>query len=319
MPTVFSGARFFSISREADTLDGMKRVAALFISFFAIALAPSLRADDPPPVAKPPAWTTQPTRTVDGGYIVYVGTGEDVTGERARFKAEGMAIQDLANECSFAPKGARPEDSYDQQQGRVFRAYAKVAVEFTDCEEARKAVDPEQIRKLANVQMSEELKRYQTMIDEPPPTTLAQAEDPAMNPTLANTSNPPQQQSGGYAYYGSPRVVVVNNPEGYVFVSQQVAWSKQIVILSPPAAYPPGAPQTTAFVSHVGVMTNQVHTYAVANPTIRSTAAPTWSAVRARYPAYRRPVNGYRPAAQPNRGGGRGGGWGGGGRRRREW
>src|SRR4051812_5108042 len=77
-----------------------------------------------------PEWASGPTRTVDRGYIIYVGTGEDQAPERARFKAESMALQDLSNECTFAPKGARIEDYFDDTVGIVHRSRAKVAVEF---------------------------------------------------------------------------------------------------------------------------------------------------------------------------------------------
>src|SRR5947209_3047805 len=72
-----------------------------------------------------PGWVHQAARTVEGGYIVYLGEVEDQAPERARFKAEAAAIQDLANECSFAPKGARVEDHFDQPTGVIHHAYAK--------------------------------------------------------------------------------------------------------------------------------------------------------------------------------------------------
>ena len=77
-----------------------------------------------------PEWTKAPTRTVDNGYIVYIGSGEDSAKDRASFKAEGAALQDLANECSFVPKGTRLEDRFDKVEGSLHESYAKVAVEF---------------------------------------------------------------------------------------------------------------------------------------------------------------------------------------------
>lgn len=110
-----------------------------------------------------PVWTTQPMRTVDQGYIIYLGSGEDSAQSQAYFKAQSEAIENIANECSFAPKGARTEDRYDEtlDYGK-HRVYVKAAVTFADCEAAQKAVDPEEIKKLANIQFAEELKRTTT-------------------------------------------------------------------------------------------------------------------------------------------------------------
>ena len=59
-----------------------------------------------------PDWTSEPARVVDNGYIVYTGSGLESDPNTAQFVAEGTAIQDLANECSFVPKGARVEDHF---------------------------------------------------------------------------------------------------------------------------------------------------------------------------------------------------------------
>ena len=88
-----------------------------------------------------PEWVRQPVRTVDHGYVIYVGLGEDAQPDKARFKAEGAALGDLANECSFPPKGARIEDRFERVQGIVHQSYVKAAVDFQSCEEAKAAND----------------------------------------------------------------------------------------------------------------------------------------------------------------------------------
>ncbi len=112
------------------------------------------------PLADAPSWTKTPSRTVEGGYIVYLGTGEDSNLERSMFLAESMALQDLANECSFVPRGARVEDHYSEKAIYTHMSFAKVAVEFQDCDEAKKVTDPEKIKLLANSGFTEEIKRY---------------------------------------------------------------------------------------------------------------------------------------------------------------
>ena len=200
-----------------------------------------------------PDWTRGPTRTVDNGYIVYVGVGEDTTLERATFKAESMAIADLANECSLAPKGARFEDRFSSPVNRTFWAYAKLGVTFDECEEAKRAVQPDDVRRLANVQLTEQLKRYQDTYYEP--------------------GTPEQTQETGSQ-------TVAQNDSQYYAQRQQVAAFKEVVILAPPAAYPVYAPQTVQYVNAVQAPMERVRTYEVSNPTVRTTPS-SWSTVQA--------------------------------------
>ena len=235
-----------------------------------------------------PAWVHQTTRTIDSGYIVYVGMGEDRTLEGARFKAEGMAIQDLANECSFAPKGARVEDRFDEETDGIHRSYAKIGIEFDECEAAKKEVDPTAIRTAANIEMTEELKRYQD--------TVAQAETNPPPPAVAANGSIPTASPGMAPVYAGPPVIVAASD--YYVVRQQIVYSKQIVILSPPGAYPPGAPQTTQFVTSMHAPVQQVIRYEAANPQIRNSPA-TWSSTMRTMPRamqQNRPMVGARPA-----------------------
>ncbi len=245
----------------------------------------------------PPAWAIGPTRTFDGGYIVYVGSGEDRELGRSHFKAEAMALQDLANECSMAPKGARVEDHYDQDVGVLHRSYAKVAVEFQVCENAKNAVTPEAIRTLANVQMTDEVKQYQATYDEPEDE---ETEAPALassadgTPSSASGNNSSASSSGAYhggAFQGG--IFIGSAPQYYV-VSQQVAYVKQTVILAPPSQYPPQSAVATQPVAAIAPAQSAINRYAAANPAMRtsteafSTARPNASAHQAA--ALREPI-----------------------------
>jgi hypothetical protein len=214
-----------------------------------------------------PPWIHEPARRVDGGYIIYVGSGEDTTLERSHFKASSMALQDLVNECSIAPKGTRTEDSYDHPEGEhQFRSYVKVAIEFQDCEAAKQAVQPEDIRKLASQPLTEQLKRYQVMIDEPMPEELATADEgdhQGLNP-MVNGGYTPSDSSSSSAW--RTRIVVVNNPDSYFWMRQQVAYDKQVVVLAPVSQYQPGTPQTQAFVQNVLPAATQIKSFEKQNP-----------------------------------------------------
>jgi hypothetical protein len=240
---------------------------------------------------------------VDSGYIVYVGVSEDPLLDQARFKAEGQAIEDLQNECSFAPKGARVEDHYETvattDHGMVHQAYSKVAVDFLSCEQAKSANQPDDIRKLANVSMAEEVKRYQTLVDEPPPEALEEGEGEAAAPPQSGGGNTPPPRT----------VVVVHDEPGFFIVRQQVAYYKQVYILPPPPGAPPPPPPAQAAAA-LAAPTQQLQTYEQSHPEVKTTPH-TWSQVRP--PEYRpqfrqanrmrvsnpaRANNGFRPRPQ---------------------
>jgi hypothetical protein len=221
------------------------------------------------PSAPPaPAWISQPARTVDGGYIVYVASSEDRSADQARFKAESQAYEDLANECSFPPKGARMEDNYLKPIGTQSEVFVKVAVDFQTCEEAKQAIQPEDIRKLANVAMTDEIKKYQNEYEKEP-----QDEDEEEQ----EQGNQPSNETQAVLYAQSaPPPVYVSSPTQFYIVRQQVWYAKQDVILSPPTAYQPGTPQSTNFVNQVQAPVQKVQQYEAANPTVRS-SPQTWS------------------------------------------
>lgn len=205
-----------------------------------------------------PAWIHQPTRTVDAGYIVYLGVGEDRSLSQANFKAQSEAIVNIANECSFAPKGARVEDQFQDSVGVIHRVYVKAAVSFQDCEAAQRTVDPGEIRNLANASFTQELKRYQDLLDH-------EAEEESKQPTssLLASEGTPVDVGVENGSPGQPHV-------GYYVMRQQLAYAKEVVILSPPATYSAGSSQNVQFVSSVRPVTMQVAQYQVVHPEVRS-------------------------------------------------
>lgn len=263
-----------------------------------------------------PPWIHQAARTVDNGYIVYVESGRDRSSERARLLAEGEALTDLAAECSFAPKGARIEDRYEEPTGILYTDYVKVAVDFQTCEQAKAQVQPEDIRRLASVTMAQEIRRYQDVVND----QLDGSED---GPELSPQTQAALAQTGAPAYDTSTgpgvRVAVIQSEPMFWYWREQIAYEKQVVILAPPAQYAPGSPASQQFVSHVTAPASQVQAYESAHPDLRASTAT--------YSAFHEQIRANRMAAM--RGGARrfpGGGARGrprgmrqGGRRRRRW
>ncbi len=227
--------------------------AEIFTTF--IACVSFLTACSSDPVANERSWIHQPTRTVDNGYIIYVGTGESNDSTRAIFEAEGMAIQDLASECSFVPKGARIEDRYSEKNNYTFKGYAKIAIEFQDCDIAKKTVDPAKLRAMASLPFTDQLKKYQDQVE------TAQVADAGVP---LDVPDAPAHES------------YVHDDSHFFVVRQYVAYQKQTVILSPTTAYAPYSPETKAYARNVLATTDQIQSYETKNPQIKTTPA-TWS------------------------------------------
>jgi hypothetical protein len=228
-----------------------------------------LSCSSAPPAPTGPDWIRQPTRIVDGGYIVYIGTATASRPERAQFEAEGLALEDLANECSMIPKGARIEDRYSEKDKKDSKAWVKLALEFQECEEAKKALDPEAIKKIANVGFTQQLKKYQDLMETGEmPQEVAEVEPPAeMTP-------PPAR--GGW-----------NDNTHFFVMRQYVAYQKEVVVLAPPTAYAVNSPASQSFTRGIAPTVEQIHGVEQASPALRGQA---WSQVPAR-PVIARPAS----------------------------
>jgi hypothetical protein len=213
---------------------------------------------------------------VDNGYIVYTASSEDMEADKALFKAEGQALEDLANECSLIPLGTRIEDRYTKKYPATNISYIKIALEFQDCEKAKSAQDPESIRRIANVPFTEQLKKYQYFMengDFAPQTEVADFSIPA---------EPPSWQEPVPSAHPS-------TPSEYLALRQYVAYQKEVLILSPATSYTPGSPEATKLQNSLISKAQQVAQIQQQNPqVIRSNQ--TWSSTPNRPPVSRPPI-----------------------------
>ena len=221
-----------------------------------------------PPV---PDWIRQPTRIVDNGYIVYVESEDDRDLSRAKFKAESAALADLANECTLIPKGVRIEDRYEHAVGGMHQSYAKVGVELQECEEAKKATTPEAIRKLANAEMTAQVKKYREMIGQP--ETLVTENDENEGEELNAPVNPNAGAGGAPANPG------IRNDTQFYVMREQVFVAKSDVVLAPPTSYQPASPEAATFQQRIGQQNQALTTYQGAHPALNTSPRP-WSYYR---------------------------------------
>jgi hypothetical protein len=215
-----------------------------------------------------PSWTHQTTRTVDNGYIVYIESDDDQSRDRAKFKAESSALADLANECTFIPKGVRIEDRYDGKVGGIYQAYAKVGVEFQVCEEAKKASNPETIRKLANAPMNEQVKSFQEMIGQKE-ESITEADEGA------STEEQTEAATDGEV---KPPAAVRDDAHFFV-IRERIFYAKRDVILSQPGTYAPLSPESIALEHRIAAPSAAVAGYEAQHPELMK-APRAWSSVR---------------------------------------
>ena len=236
-----------------------------------------------PPKPPAPEWLHRQTRTIDNGYIIYIGHSEASSQQRAQLQAEGVALEDLANECSVIPKGARVEDRYDEKTKSGHVVYVKLGVEFQECDQASKAIDPQQIKVVANIAFTEQLKRYQDLNetgDMPDSTEVAQVSPPS--------DVRPAPAQGAWS----------SDTHFYV-VRQYVAYQKEVVVLSPPGSYQPSSPESTHFITQVQPAATQVASMQTQNPALKTNPQP-WSSIPDR-PHLERPAGLAPRAVTPHR------------------
>ncbi len=210
-----------------------------------------------PTLPPAPDWTRQASRMVDNGYIVYVGKGEASRADDAQFKAEGSALEDLANECSMVPKGTRVEDRFLITTKTGYTSYTKVALELQECDEATKATEPQSIRKIANINFTSQLKKYQDL-QETGFRTEAQDGEEIEAPTEIAAA-PSQGTSNDHVHFYMTR--------------QYIAYQKEVVVLAPPSAYQPGSKENVLFNQQVVPATQTVASLEQKDPTLKT--APT--------------------------------------------
>lgn len=235
------------------------------MKYMSVFLVMGFAACSSTPKIQSPEWTHQPTRIVDNGYIVYTGVATAPQPDRAQFKAEGIALEDLANECSMIPKGTRIEDRFVERQEGSPRAdstaFVKIALEFQECEQAKRALDPAEIRKLASLGFTEQLKKYQDL-SETGEMPVAGADGEIEPPE--EIPSPPAPVSGR------------GDSVHFFVVRQYVAYQKEVVVLSPATAYAPGSPRVEKFVAQVTPAAQQVQTLEHESPTLKTQA---WSQI----------------------------------------
>jgi len=59
------------------------------------------------------------------------------------------------------------EDRYSEKSNYTFKGYAKIAIEFQDCDVAKKTIDPSKVRDMASLPFTEQLKNTKIKLRAP--------------------------------------------------------------------------------------------------------------------------------------------------------
>lgn len=248
-------------------------VPTICLSFLVVATV--IGCAEAPTVPRDPSWITQPTRTVDNGFIVYVGKSNDINPERAQFKAEGQALEDLANECSMIPKGARIEDRYLIQPKHESFAYVKVAVELQICEEAKQANDPQSIRRLASQTFTEQLKRYQDLAENDEFASFQAALNAPIHDGDENTLLLPSTVEASNSSLSSDSSASIYQ---HFAIRQYFVYQKEVVILAQPSAFAPNSPESVRLTTALTTTSRQISQLTTSQSKLKTTPL-TWSSL----------------------------------------
>ena len=167
-----------------------------------------------------PEWLTASPRTVNAGRIFYVGSATGKFLERARSDAEGAALEDIANECSFVPTAVKKENEIatDDAKASLHTVRSQYSVTIADCYKAQATFSPEEIRIFANVPAAQKIQKHQD--------SAGESIDP---------SN------------GAQDAVRPGDLDALIYARQQIALRKQAVILAGPTRYRLHTPESKRF------------------------------------------------------------------------
>ncbi len=105
-------------------------------------------------------WVLQPARSIEQQNLIFVSSAEAASKATAEFTAVSKALEDLANECSYVPKGTHLEDLVESQQADKVVVAVKLVVPLKICDQAKKDLLPEDLQRNANRGYAEQIQKY---------------------------------------------------------------------------------------------------------------------------------------------------------------
>ena len=124
-------------------------------------------ATERPDTPAVPSWVRGSARSSQNGSIYFVESDDSVDPARAAAGAEALALEDVANECSFVPKGAKITDRYSASVSHLTQIHVQLRVSQSACDAAKKANALDAIQAQGDVAAAERIARFQAERGEP--------------------------------------------------------------------------------------------------------------------------------------------------------
>ncbi len=210
-------------------------------------------------------WMDEAGRHFENRNLVMVSAEKSPSEAVAKFKAEAKGLEDLANECSFVPRGTHIEEEITQKTKDQFIVFAKLVIDHSICEEAKKSLKFSEIESLANLGYTEQILKNQSQNPEP-------------NNSKISSMSPKQKVE---RILSSDESNVVGDDGDFFMERQQIAFLKEAILLSSRGLYPKKLVISDKMTAVLAQKIQAVQSYEAANPALKSSSV-TWSFAKER-------------------------------------
>ncbi len=210
-------------------------------------------------------WTEQVGRNFEKQNIVMVSLAKAASQNTAKFNAEAQGLEDLANECSFIPKGTHLADQVVlSEQGQV-TVFVKFIVAKTICENAKISIKFQEIWPLVNYGYTEQILKYH-------------AENEKSIVAKGSALGPLQKVE---LILNSENASIVRDDNDFFMTRQQISFLKQATLLAGRGLFPEKAFDIEKMQSVLVQKIAAAGEYEKINPALKSSSI-TWTMVKER-------------------------------------
>lgn len=225
------------------------------------------------------AWTDQLGRSFESKNLVIVSTALGSTAASAKFKSEAKGLEDLANECSFVPKGTHIEDEVTQKSYDQFIVFSKIVIEEKFCETGKRLLQLAEIEQMANLGYTEQILKNQLQSEKPVVQPPVSSKLPKL--TSATKVPPMSPRQKIERLLSSDEASVIHDDGDFFMTRQQIAFLKQAILLSAKGLYPKNLVLSDKMTSVLSQKILATRNYEAQN-TALSSSSVTWSFAKER-------------------------------------
>ena len=221
-------------------------------------------------------WTDRIGKSIENKNLVIVSTATASTQKLAKFSAESSALEDLANECSFVPRGTYVQDELTNQKAKdQFAVIVKVVVELQNCEKAKQALQLSDIAAQANLGYTEQILKNQLQLD------LRDQSSEKLKPMIRTMIPPMIPREKVERILSSDDSNLIRDDADFFMMRQQIAFLKQSILLSSKDMYPKSLVLSDRMTRVLTQKIEATQNYELKNATLKASSV-TWSFAKER-------------------------------------